>query len=83
MKVPVSINQQVDGYQYDGNLQIGERKFDWEVHFGQPVDAILSQRVKPEGKDAVRKLFNVGLKIDGKKVDVDEELFMFLLGTVV
>src|SRR5574343_303015 len=83
MKVPVKINQKVNGYQYNGTIQIGEQTFDWEIQFGAHLDKILAQEVKPESKEAVRQLFDITLKVGDKKIDISDELFGFLMGTIV
>lgn len=83
MKVPVTVNQKVNGYQYTGTIQIGERKYEWELHLGAHIDRILSQAEKPDSKEALRRLFNVTLKVGDKVVDITDELFGFLMRTVV
>jgi len=83
MKVPVTITQKVDGLQYEGTIKIGEKKFDWEICLGAPIPKILSQEVSVGGKEALRQLFNVTVKIGDKEVDITDDLFVFLMGTVV
>lgn len=83
MRVLVTIIQKVDGLHYDGTIQVGERTFNWEIHFGAPIPKILSQEAEVNCEDGLRKLFSFTMKADGNKVEIGDDLFMFLLQTVV
>ncbi len=83
MKVPVTLRQKVDGVDYEGTLQIGEKKFNWDVHLGAPMEKILSQEVEINGPDDVRKIFAIRLKAGDTAVELSNDLFVFLMTTAI
>ena len=84
-KVAVLVHQIHEGLEYKGTIEFNRVKFNFELKIGVHLD-ILNEQKDPthldEKRDHHRNLFQITLSNEIKEIEIEDQLFGFLVGII-
>jgi hypothetical protein len=84
MKLKISVEQVINGREYQGTIEGLSEDLNYKLKFGVPIDQLDDQKI-PESKEEAgilaKKLFNFTVKKGEDSLEMSDELFAFMVQT--